>query len=117
MTEQNDCRLFGRRCITGSDFWDGAYLDLFAPAQVSFEATGRGEFAFGALEARMTLEYGRTIVLFRFEAFDCRIAARTACVVVALRCSLCPMRCRTCPIPLASSQEITLRQHTPGLNS
>ena len=70
MSEPTDCQMLGRWRIADSDLWDAEYLDLVAPAEIRLDADGHGAFAFGALEAGMTLEYGRAIVFFHFEGFD-----------------------------------------------
>jgi hypothetical protein len=70
MTGPAECRLLGCWRITDSDLRDQDCLDLVAPAAVQFQADGRGSFAFGALEAGMTLEYSPTIVFFHLEGFD-----------------------------------------------
>lgn len=70
MTGPADCELLGRWRITDSDLWDEDYLDLVAPAEIRFEPDDYGAFAFGALEAGMTLEYSRANVFFHFEGSD-----------------------------------------------
>jgi hypothetical protein len=46
------------------------YLDLVEPAYMSFAKNGRGEFAFGAVDATMELGYGQRIVFFNWTGFD-----------------------------------------------
>ncbi len=70
MSGPADCRLLGRWRITNSDLWDAEHLDQVEPTTVCFEANGHGSFAFGALDAGMRLEHGRTIVFFHFEGFN-----------------------------------------------
>ena len=70
MTGPANCQLLGRWRIVESDLWDAEYLDLVAPAEISFDVNGRGELAFGALQAGMALEYGRVIIFFNFEGLD-----------------------------------------------
>lgn len=65
-----ECQILGRWRIVESDIWDGDYLNLVGPATIVFEAGGRGEFAFGCIQAGMDLEYGRTIVFFRYAGCD-----------------------------------------------
>ena len=50
--------------------WDRDYLDLVEPAYMAFAKNGRGEFAFGAVNATMELGYGRRIVSFNWMGFD-----------------------------------------------
>ena len=53
MTAPAHCELIGRWRIEESDLWDRAYLDLDGPASIDFQANGRGEFAFGCVNATM----------------------------------------------------------------
>ncbi len=70
MTRPADCGLIGRWRIVRADLWDEDYLDLVGPAHVIFDRDFRGEFAFGAIEATMDLEYARTMISFKWEGFD-----------------------------------------------
>ena len=70
MTGPTECQILGGWRIVESDIWDGDYLNLVDPATIAFEANGRGEFAFGCIQAGMVLEYGRTIVFFRYSGCD-----------------------------------------------
>jgi hypothetical protein len=65
-----ECQLIGRWRIVDADLWDHAYLDLAGPAYLEIADNGWAEFAFGAVEATAELEYGRTIVFFRWTGFD-----------------------------------------------
>ena len=65
-----DCQVLGGWRIVESDIWDGDDLDLVGPATIRFEADGHGEFAFGCVQAGLDLEYGRTIIFFRWAGFD-----------------------------------------------
>jgi hypothetical protein len=65
-----DCRVTGRWRIVEADLWDRDYLDLVEPAYLQIGGDGRAEFAFGALNATAELEYGRSIVFFRWTGFD-----------------------------------------------
>jgi hypothetical protein len=65
-----ECQLIGRWRIVEADLWDRAYLDLAGPAYLEIADNGWAEFAFGAVEATAELEYGRTIVFFRWTGFD-----------------------------------------------
>jgi hypothetical protein len=57
-----DCQVIGR--------WDRDYLDLVEPAFINIDRGGRGELAFGVVNASLDLEYSRTMVFFTFEGFD-----------------------------------------------
>jgi len=56
------CKLVGRWRIAEADIWDRAYLDLCGPATIVIDANGRGEIAFGAMQATLNVEYGPTIL-------------------------------------------------------
>ena len=52
MTKQVEkCALIGRWRITGADLWEQDYINLCGPATLVIGADGRGEIAFGALQA------------------------------------------------------------------
>jgi hypothetical protein len=70
MSAAKDCELIGRWRIVGADLGDRAYLDLVEPAYMAFAKNGRGEFAFGAVNATMELGYGQRIVFFNWTGFD-----------------------------------------------
>ena len=70
MSEPVECQLIGRWRIVEADLSDRAYLDLAGPAYLEIADNGRAESAFGAIEATAELEYGRTIVFFRWTGFD-----------------------------------------------
>ena len=70
MSGPKRCMLLGKWRITQSDLWDKDYLDLVEPAYILFEADGHGEVAFGALNAGLDLEYGKSIVFFTWAGFD-----------------------------------------------
>src|SRR3984893_19295065 len=65
-----DCQLIGRWRIVQADLWDRDYLDLVEPAYISFGKNGRGEFAFGAVNATLELGYGQRIVFFNWTGVD-----------------------------------------------
>jgi hypothetical protein len=65
-----ECEVIGRWRVVGSDVWDRDYLDLVDPAFISIGHHGRGELAFGVVNASLDLAYSRTIVFFTFEGFD-----------------------------------------------
>ena len=70
MSDRVECQLIGRWRIVEADLWDRAYLDLAGPAYLEIADNRLAEFAFGAIEATAELEYGRTIVFFRWTGFD-----------------------------------------------
>jgi hypothetical protein len=70
MTGRGDHPLLGKWRIVEADIWDEDYLDLVEPAYISFTADGRGEFAFGAVQGGMELEYAPSIIFFTWEGFD-----------------------------------------------
>ncbi len=70
MTGPAECQVIGPWRIIEADLWDRDYLDLVEPAFISFGPDGHGEFAFGAVNAGMDLEYARTMVFFTFTGFD-----------------------------------------------
>ena len=70
MTGPAECQILGRWRIVESDIWDDDYLDLVDPATILIETDGHGEFAFGCVQAGMDIEYGRTIVFFRWAGCD-----------------------------------------------
>ena len=70
MSAATDCELIGRWRIVEADLWDRDYLDLVEPAYIAFGKNGRGEFAFGAVDATMELGYGQRIVFFDWTGFD-----------------------------------------------
>ena len=70
MTAPVDCRIIGRWRIVEADLWDRDYLDLVEPATMAIGSDGRGEIAFGAMQATLELEYSRTMVFFTWAGFD-----------------------------------------------
>jgi hypothetical protein len=64
------CRLIGRWRIVAADLWERDDLDLSGPAMLDIGADGRGEIAFGALQAGLDLAYGHSDVSFDWEGFD-----------------------------------------------
>jgi hypothetical protein len=70
MSAAAGCELIGRWRIVEADLWDRDYLDLVEPAYMAFAKNGRGEFAFGAVNATMELGYGERIVFFNWTGFD-----------------------------------------------
>ena len=59
MSASSGCRLLGKWRIVEANIWDTDYLDLV-----------QGEFAFGAMDATMELEYAPRTVFFRWSGFD-----------------------------------------------
>jgi hypothetical protein len=53
-----------------SDLWDRDHLDLVEPAFIAIDGGGRGEIAFGGLQAGLDLEYSQTMVFFTWFGFD-----------------------------------------------
>ena len=70
MSAPANCQLVGRWRIVEADIWDQAYLDLCGPATLTISDYGRGEIAFGALQAGLDIEYSRSSVGFTWEGFD-----------------------------------------------
>jgi hypothetical protein len=70
MSAAAGCELIGRWRIVQADLWDRDYLDLVEPAYIGFGKNGRGEFAFGAVNATLELGYGQRIVFFNWTGFD-----------------------------------------------
>jgi hypothetical protein len=70
MSASTGCRLLGKWRIVDADLWDRAYLDLGQPAYMEFRDDGWGEFAFGAMQATMQLEYAPRIIFFNWTGFD-----------------------------------------------
>ena len=64
MSAPGNCQLIGRWRITEADLWDRNHLDLCGPATIIIGKDGHGEIEFGALQAGLDLEYGRSIVFF-----------------------------------------------------
>ena len=62
--------LIGRWRIVEADIWDNGYLDLIAPAMMIIKAGGRGEIAFGAMQAGLDLEYAPSLIFFTWAGFD-----------------------------------------------
>lgn len=70
MTAPIECQLIGQWRIVEADLWDRGYLDLGQPAKLVIRADGYGEIAFGAMQATLDLEYGRSTIFFTWEGFD-----------------------------------------------
>lgn len=65
-----DCQLVGRWRIVEADIWDRSHLDLCGPATIVIQANGGGEIVFGALEAALDIEYGRSSIDFTWNGAD-----------------------------------------------
>lgn len=65
-----NCKLIGRWRIFEADIWDRDFLDLGGPAMIAIADDGRGEIAFGAVQAGLDIEYGRDSIGFTWEGFD-----------------------------------------------
>ncbi len=70
MSAPANCELVGRWRIVEADIWDRDYLDLCGPAMITITDHGRGEIAFGAMQATLDIEYSRSSVGFTWEGFD-----------------------------------------------
>jgi hypothetical protein len=64
MSAAAGCQLVGRWRIVEADIWDRDYLDLCGPAAITIGADGRGEIAFGAMQATLDVEYSRSSIGF-----------------------------------------------------
>ena len=62
--------LLGTWRIVEADLWDRDYLDLVEPASITLRADGRGEIAFGAMQASLDLEYAPSTIFFTWAGFD-----------------------------------------------
>jgi hypothetical protein len=70
MSAPANCKLVGRWRIVNAAIWDRDHLDLCGPAMITITDHGRGEIAFGALQAGLDIEYSRSSVGFTWEGFD-----------------------------------------------
>jgi hypothetical protein len=70
MTAPARCQIVGRWRIVAADLWDRDYLDLCGPAAITIGAKGRGEIAFGAMQATLDIEYGPTSIGFTWIGSD-----------------------------------------------
>src|ERR1700734_925071 len=52
-----NCKPVGRWRIVQADIWERDHLDLCRPAMITITGHGRGEIAFGALQAGLDMEY------------------------------------------------------------
>jgi hypothetical protein len=70
MSAPANCQLVGRWRIFEADIWDRDHLDLCGPAAITINDHGRGEIAFGALEASLEIAYGHASIDFTWIGFD-----------------------------------------------
>lgn len=70
MSAAANCQLVGRWRIVEADIWDRDHLDLCGPATIKIGDNGRGEIAFGALEAALAIAYGRASIDFTWGGCD-----------------------------------------------
>ena len=70
MNGPSGCEVIGRWRIVAADLWDRDYLDLAGPAYFRIANQGWAGFAFGVVNAAAELEYGRSLVFFRWSGFD-----------------------------------------------
>ena len=70
MSAPAGCRLIGRWRIVEADLWDRDHLDLCGPASITIGDDNHGEIAFGAMQAGLDLEYGRSMVFFTWTGFE-----------------------------------------------
>ena len=61
MRSPAECEVIGRWRIVSSDVWDRDYLDLVQPAFIPIGQDGRGELAFGAVNASLDLDEGDAV--------------------------------------------------------
>ncbi|MET4702090.1 hypothetical protein ABIE65_005141 [Constrictibacter sp. MBR-5] len=64
MNLPSECLIVGTWRITEADCWDREYLDLTGPARLVIRRDGRGELAFGAMQATIDVEYGRSMIYY-----------------------------------------------------
>src|SRR5690606_23813916 len=64
------CPLIGQWRIIEADLWDRDFLDLVEPAMLVIQDDGQGTITFGAMQASLDLEYGRSIVFFTWAGSD-----------------------------------------------
>lgn len=70
MSAPAGCQLIGRWRIVEADLWDREYLDLCGPATIDIGVGGRGEIAFGAMQATLEIAYSRSSIAFEWTGFD-----------------------------------------------
>jgi hypothetical protein len=65
-----DNPVVGRWRIVEADLWDRDHLDLCGPASLIVRANGRGEIAFGAMQASLDVDYSADEIGFTWAGFD-----------------------------------------------
>jgi hypothetical protein len=70
VTRKPNNRLKGKWRIVETKLWDRNYLDLVEPAYIAVDGKGRGEFAFGALNATLDCAFTQSGIDFRWCGFD-----------------------------------------------
>lgn len=70
MSGRPKCQLLGRWRIVEADLWDRDHLDLVEPAHMTIRGDGRGEIAFGAMQASLDIEYTATVIFFTWAGFE-----------------------------------------------
>lgn len=63
-------RRIGKWRIIETNAWDRAHLDLVGPAYIAVDANGRGEMAFGALEASLDCGFTPNGIDFEWNGAD-----------------------------------------------
>lgn len=63
-------RIAGKWRIVETTIWDRQHLDLCGPAFIAIDAQGRGEMAFGALEASLKCGFTPSGVDFDWDGAD-----------------------------------------------
>jgi len=56
--------------ITQTEQWESDYLDMVAPAHITFQPRGQGDFAFGALQATLDWRFADDRFDFSFQGTD-----------------------------------------------
>lgn len=70
MRAKRQGNLIGRWRIIETDLWARDYLDMLDPAHITFRAGGRGELAFGCVNATLEGQPGGGTVCFSWTGFD-----------------------------------------------
>ena len=102
MSAPANCKLVGRWRIVKADIWDRDHLDLCGPATITITDHGRGEIAFGALQAGLDIEYSRLSVGFTWEGCDGEMDRRVSGGRLWLNCSMTAPSRSNSPITTAT---------------
>lgn len=62
--------LLGKWRITSMELWDAEFIDLLGPGYIRFDADGRGEFVFGAVQGGLDCHLGADDIHFTWEGSD-----------------------------------------------